>query len=328
MTEFLTTVVKQQVPSQAQHADLDFDWQWMAEGVLALYPKTDFARMLVLSAGIHGNETAPIELLDALCQDLFSGKLELKVGLLLILGNPEAMRTGQRYQDYDLNRLFCGAHQQISACYETQRAEQLEKIVADFFASHAAKPRYHYDLHTAIRRSLLPTFALIPLQASTHDAELLHSIDAAELSAVVYHSTAGKTFSQFSCSECQAASVTLELGQAKAFGQNKLQDFAAIDQVLRGLVSASSSKPRQSQPIRAFAVLESIIKYDADFQLHLADSAPNFSSFAPGALIASQQRKNYIVGAETAYILFPNKHVQPGLRAGLILKEIQCGIDK
>lgn len=322
MTEFLTTVVKQQVPSQAQHADLDFDWQWMAEGVLALYPKADFARMLVLSAGIHGNETAPIELLDSLCQDLFRGKLKLRVGLLLILGNPEAIRTGQRYLDYDLNRLFCGAYTEIQACSETLRAAELQHCVRDFFQQHPDKPRYHYDLHTAIRRSLLTTFALLPLQASTHDAELLHSIDAAELSAVVYHRTAGKTFSQFSCSECQAASVTLELGQAKAFGQNNLQDFAAIDQVLRSLVSATSYQPRQSQPIRAFAVLESIIKYDADFQLHLADSAPNFSSFAPGALIASQQRKNYMAGAETAYILFPNKHVKPGLRAGLILQEI------
>ena len=37
---------------------------------------------------VHGNETAPIELLSHLCTDLFAGRLKLAVRLLLVLGNP------------------------------------------------------------------------------------------------------------------------------------------------------------------------------------------------------------------------------------------------
>lgn len=46
----------------------------------------------MLSAGIHGNETAPIELLNQLVNDLLSGSRTLAVRLLVVLGNPAAMR--------------------------------------------------------------------------------------------------------------------------------------------------------------------------------------------------------------------------------------------
>jgi len=71
---------------------------WLAEGALEVTPApgTDNGRDLLLSAAIHGNETAPIELLDRLLQAIASGQLQPRARLLLLLGNPQAMRRGER----------------------------------------------------------------------------------------------------------------------------------------------------------------------------------------------------------------------------------------
>ena len=57
-----------------------------------------------MSAGVHGNETAPIELLNQLVGDLLIGRLPLTVRLLVVLGNPAAMRaealSAQRHEPH------------------------------------------------------------------------------------------------------------------------------------------------------------------------------------------------------------------------------------
>lgn len=60
----------------------------------------------ILSAGIHGNETAPVELLDAIVDDIIDGQLTPIVRLLVILGNPAALAQQSRFVETNLNRLF------------------------------------------------------------------------------------------------------------------------------------------------------------------------------------------------------------------------------
>lgn len=320
---FLDSVLKGQTSTLLQGEEKHFSWQWMADGVICLTPHHPYDKAMILSAGIHGNETAPIELLEQIYQDLFAGRLDLNVRLLLILGNPTAMQTGKRYVEYDMNRLFCGAYHQIGSCAESERARKLEQCVADFFEqSQASAKRYHYDLHTAIRTSLLPTFALLPYQLHDYDPSLLSSLSAASLDAVVYHNAAGKTFTHFSSAYFQAASATLELGQAKAFGQNDLTQFVAIDQVLRAEIANQELPLRTKSALRQFKVMESILKLDDDFKLNLPASAPNFSVFHYGDIIASQKSKNYVAEVHEVRVLFPNINVAKGLRAGLILEEL------
>ncbi|OZB15685.1 MAG: succinylglutamate desuccinylase, partial [Marinobacter sp. 34-60-7] len=69
-----------------------------ANGILWLEPPAGRANSnteaLIVSAGVHGNETAPIEVLNGLVSELLEGKWSLACPLLLILGNPPAMVAG------------------------------------------------------------------------------------------------------------------------------------------------------------------------------------------------------------------------------------------
>ncbi|MFX7296800.1 succinylglutamate desuccinylase, partial [Acinetobacter baumannii] len=193
---------------------------------------------------------------------------------LLVLGNPYAMRQGKRYVHDDVNRMFCGGYKNLPVTEESKRAEVLEQAVATFFKESASNAkRYHYDLHTAIRASLLPTFALLPYQTHDYDADLTASLEAADLDALVYHRAAGKTFTHFTSESFKAASATLELGKALPFGQNDLSQFAAIDEVIRNVVSEQALPLRNKTKIRVFQVSDSLIKKDEDFQMNLSAEA-------------------------------------------------------
>lgn len=328
MIDFLALLRQVKSAEVKQGETPQLQWQWLSEGILQFYPQCETDTTLVLSAGIHGNETAPIELLAQLCSDLLQGHLTLKVNLLCILGNPLAIRAGLRYVENDMNRMFCGAYQDLNDSVEAQRAAYLEQVLSDFYQTYPGTRRYHFDLHTAIRRSYLKTFALLPFQLEAYDAKLLQVIESAELDALVYHNAVGTTFTHYSSSKLQAASMTLELGKAKAFGENNIVEFSAIDCVLRQMVAAKKFAHRHKAEIRQFKVVDSILKIAEDFSLNLPDDAPNFSVFHLGEVIATQVNRegqvlDYMARLEQVFILFPNNKVKLGLRAALILEEIK-----
>lgn len=296
-------------------------WQWLAEGVLEICPLQDYQQAVVISAGIHGNETAPIELLNQLVQDIFAGTIPLSVRLLVILGNPVAMRNNTRYQVSDLNRMFGGRHQQFPPSEETARVQQLEQIVSTFFAGENAMG-FHYDLHTAIRGSYFPRFAILPYQLWPYSDQMLALLNAAELDAVVIHQAPGGTFSHFSSEFMQAASCTLELGKAQPFGCNDLVQFTSIFHALRAVVSSMPLAVRQKAALRVFRVVHSLIKRSEAFTLYLNDKTLNFTEFPRGMLLAEQSDEIYRVQHDKEWILFPNPHVALGLRAGMMLIDV------
>ncbi|MBF7689012.1 succinylglutamate desuccinylase [Acinetobacter rathckeae] len=303
--------------------EANFHWSWWDEGVVCFTPKTAYNSSVVISAGVHGNETAPIELLFNIYDDLMADRLQLNVGLLLILGNPEAIRQGMRYIDYDMNRMFCGAYQKIESCAETERAQKLEQYCVDFYHIAPHTQRYHYDLHTAIRDAVFPTFAMLPYQTHAYDPLLLAQLKCADLDALVYHNSVGVTFSHFSMQVCHAHSVTLELGKAKPFGHNHLADFTGIELLLRAVIAQDTLPLRRKETIKQFAVQQAIIKKTATFQLNLSPDAANFSLFKQGDWVAKSSEQDVMYATENFYILFPNPNVALGLRAGLLLKRIE-----
>lgn len=66
MFNFLESTLKGIEPSENQGGCFQIRWRWLAEGVMTIEPVDGYERHLILSAGIHGNETAPIEILNDL----------------------------------------------------------------------------------------------------------------------------------------------------------------------------------------------------------------------------------------------------------------------
>ena len=90
------------------------------EGIISFSPElfemSDNIRLkealpkVLLSCGIHGNETAPIEICQQLIRAIILGALDLRVNVVFILGNLEAIKTQKRFISHNLNTLYSGNH--------------------------------------------------------------------------------------------------------------------------------------------------------------------------------------------------------------------------
>lgn len=299
------------------------DWQWRGEGILELSPRQPCEVAVVISAGIHGNETAPIELLNQLVSELLAGERPLRVRLLVLLGNPPSMRLNKRFADADMNRMFGGRHARYTPNDETRRAQELEQVMALFYRSATAAgttQRFHYDLHTAIRGSKHVRFGLLPLQSRPKSDAMLAWLGVAGLDALVHHRSPGGTFTHFSSDVFQADSCTLELGKALPFGSNDHTQFTGIRRALETLVSGEPLPVREATaPLMHYRVVQDVIRSEDDFRLFIPADALNFTAFTQGFVIAQESGKTYRVEAEEEVVLFPNPNVALGLRAGLML---------
>ncbi|WP_322027224.1 succinylglutamate desuccinylase [Burkholderia sp. BCC1977] len=301
-------------------------WQWLGDGLLELEPARDAAgrASVLVSAGVHGDETAPIELLSMLVRDLAAGTLPLACRLLVVLGNVPAMRAGERYLDDDLNRLFSGRHAQVPTSREAPRAVQLEAAAAAFFAAApAGGARWHVDMHTAIRASVFEQFALLPHTGTPPTRAMVEWLGDARIAAVLLHTAKGNTYSHYTAEHCGALACTLELGKVRPFGQNDLSRFAPADRAVRKLVSGAPRDvdARGGHPPlpRVFTVIDQITKQSDALELFVAADVANFTAFARGTVLAQDGDYRYTVQHDEERIVFPNPTVKPGLRAGLLV---------
>ncbi|AFP32219.1 succinylglutamate desuccinylase [Marinobacter sp. BSs20148] len=287
---------------------------------------------MMISAGVHGNETAPIEVLNQLVNELLSGTLQPACPALLILGNPQAMVTGQRFIDANLNRLFSGAHRrdEVRQTPEAERAQQLEQLCQTFAEQTQALglALSHYDLHTAIRSSQREKFALYAFVAGRQvPAEQCAFLLEADVHTLLLQHKAGTTFASFSSSALKAQSFTVELGQVKPFGQNDLSRFQgihnALERRLAGLPApASAATPGEPAEMAIFQVVHEILNSGEGFQFHVPDDVANFTQYAPGTVIWEDSHQRYCVGEKPEAIVFPNRDVPIGQRVGLLVSRL------
>jgi succinylglutamate desuccinylase len=297
--------------------------RWMSEGALEVRPPAarDNGMDVLLSAGIHGNETAPIELLDQLIRDIARGDLKPRARILFLFGNPEAMRRGERYIEQDVNRLFNGRHEQASG-FEALRACELERLAASFF-SLPDRYRLHYDLHTAIRGSKIEQFALYPWKEGRQHSRLeLARLRAAGMAAVLLQNKASIVFSAYTYDKLDAESFTLELGKARPFGQNQQVNLQLLEKRLKQIIEGTEP-PLEDEllnGLQLFSVAREIIKHSDAFKLNLPADVENFSELDQGFLLANDLADTrWVVEEQGARIIFPNPKVKNGLRAGILI---------
>lgn len=297
-------------------------------GVLCLTPVQQGNCDLVLSCGIHGNETAPIELCAAICQDLLLEKFVAKQRILFLFGNPPAINAGKREIHDNLNRLFSGHHSKDGSAEQGERlrALKLEQYVLRFYqAGKAENTRLLYDLHTAIRGSQFEKFAVYPyLHGKPWNKAQLQFLHACGVETFLLMQTPASTFSYFGAQSANAHAFTLELGKVRGFGDNDMSRFSACDAQLRALIKneLAPSAAFDEARFNFFVVSRAINKQTEQFELCFARNIENFTQFPLGTVLARDAAIEYRVDEPGEAIIFPNADVALGQRAMLLVKPV------
>ncbi|WP_019340651.1 succinylglutamate desuccinylase [Stutzerimonas stutzeri] len=296
--------------------------RWLGEGALEVTPAggQDSGLDLVLSAGVHGCEVIPIELLDRLIQAVACNEIRPRARLLLLFCNPPAMRQCMRRIGQDLNRLFCSKHAASEPSDETRRAAQLEVWVAAFF-QEPGRRRWHYDLHSAMRESMLPQFAVCPwVDGREVSTQSLIRLQHAGVDAVLVQEKPSGTFSAHTATRHGAEAFTLEMAEThNGVWPDCLDQFL---QAVRDWIEASEpAQPNPTlRPLQKFRLAREIIKRSEKFVLRLPADIENFTPLPLGSLLAEDDGcVRWVVEEQHARILFPIADVAIGERAGLIV---------
>ena len=291
-----------------------------ADGILTIKGAGDRASVLI-SVGVHGDETGPIEMVAYLLDALSHQASSLAVNLMLCVGNIGAIRAGKRFIDADLNRMFRVERGTLAGTAEAARADVMIAATTAFFGD-AGQVRWHLDLHTAIRPSVYPTFAIVPeIIADAPRRTLIEWLGLAGIGAVIMNPASVGTYSYYSAEHHGAAGTTVELGRIGTLGQNDLAQFAdaslALDDLLRG-----AAKREAKQSPHVFNTARQIIKLSDQFQMAFGKDTHNFTALKQGEEIARDGDTVYAVQHPEELVVFPNPDVRVGLRAGLMVVRV------
>jgi succinylglutamate desuccinylase len=297
----------------------------LAEGIISFETIADSNKDIVLSCGVHGNETAPIEICDDLVKGILIGEIIVKQRVLFLFGNLPAMDIAQRFVEENMNRLFSGEHQNLAVGQqmndERVRAKQLEDVIENFYlatGSEQHRSRFHYDLHTAIQASKNDKFAVYPYQnGKAWDKYQLQILLACGVNTILLSGTPTTTFSYYSTHKFNANAFTVELGKVMPFGQNNMQDFSGVVTTLTKLICGDDLmlKNYTATDFLIYKVNQVINKQQVNFALNFASDAPNFSDFPKNYVLANETGCEYRTQFEGEAIVFPNADVEIGQRA-------------
>lgn len=273
---------------------------------------------VLLSVGVHGDETGPIEMVAHLVEALSREPRALAVDLMLCVGNIDAIAAGKRFIDADLNRMFRAERGALAGTAEAARADAMIGATARFFEG-AGQERWHLDLHTAIRASHYPTFAIVPeLVEEGAKRGLIGWLGEAAIGAIIMNPASAGTYSYHSAEHHGAAGSTVELGRIGTLGQNDLAQFADVAAALERLLRGQPAQPARAAP-HVFKVAQNVIKLSDQFRMTVGRETWNFTAMKRGEVIATDGETVYTVNHDEELVVFPNPDVRIGLRAGMMV---------
>ncbi|CAH0526117.1 succinylglutamate desuccinylase [Vibrio hippocampi] len=298
-----------------------------ARGLLEVTPETlgPDSKHIIISCGVHGDETAPMELIDKLIADIESGSTTLKARCLFIIAHPAATNQQQRFVDENLNRLF--GDKKYPQSQELDIAKRLKSWVADFYQGVEVEQRWHLDLHCAIRQSKHYSFVVSPkVRHETRSKALFDFVSSAQIDAILLSNAPSSTFSWFTAENYEAQALTMELGRVAALGDNDLARLKAFDVATRHLLADEKLQQASSTPV-IYRVARSIIRREEDFGFLFDDDVENFTEFMHGEVFGHDGDKPLMAKNEHEAIVFPNRHVKVGQRAALMVVAVSARYD-
>ncbi|EDP60171.1 succinylglutamate desuccinylase [Vibrio sp. AND4] len=292
-------------------------------GVLEVIPDeyTQATKNVIISCGVHGDETAPMELVDSIIKDIESGFQRVECRCLFIIAHPESTLAHTRFLEENLNRLFDEKeHEQTK---ELAIAYTLKQLVRDFYQGTAKDTRWHLDLHCAIRDSKHYTFAVSPkTRHPVRSKALIDFLDSAHIEAVLLSNSPTSTFSWFSAENYGVQALTMELGRVARIGENDLDKLTAFDLSLRNLIAEAEAE-HLSKPCIKYRVSRTIVRLHEDFDFMFDDNVENFTSFVHGEVFGHDGDKPLMAKNDNEAVVFPNRHVAIGQRAALMVCEVK-----
>ena len=298
-------------------------------GVIAFMPPEpgNCNKDIILSCGVHGNETAPIEMLAEFVRQLIAEEYSATSRILFIFANPAAMNIRKRFVDENMNRLFSGAYADKPVINkERDRAAKLEMYITRFFGQGGRlgkRQRIHYDLHATIRDAKYKKFVVCPFihEKKTPESQLKF-IASCGISAILFFNKPTTTFSYFSANNFNASAFTFELGRVHPFGKNDPDDLIQARQSLHKLITGQNIKEVSLKSIDFFKVHKNINRMHENFSFTFADDIVNFTSFNAGEVLGYNDGLAFTADFDGEAILFPNNKVAIGQRA--LLTIIPC----
>ncbi len=291
-------------------------------GVLEVIPaqQDEQTKNIIISCGIHGDETAPMELVDKLVNDIVSGFQPVVERCLFIIANPEATAKHVRCVEKNLNHLFDEKSHEASK--ELAIADNLKRVVQNFYDGTPVESRWHLDLHCAIRKSKHYSFAVSP--KSRHpirSKSLMEFIENGHVDAVMLSNAPACTFSWYCAETFAAQAMMIELGQVAPIGTNDLTRLTAFDLALRDLIARSLSE-HLSRKATMYRVSRTIVRLHDDFDFLFDDDVENFTSFMHGEVFGHDGDKPLMAKNDEEAIVFPNRNAAIGERAALMVCKV------
>ncbi|MCW8336571.1 succinylglutamate desuccinylase [Vibrio paucivorans] len=291
-------------------------------GVLEIIPaqQSDESKNIIISCGIHGDETAPMELVDKIVDDVLSGFQTIEHRCLFIIAHPEATNQHTRFIEENLNRLFDDKARESNK--EVVIADNLKLLVTDFYQGTSEESRWHLDLHCAIRLSKHYSFAVSPkTRHPVRSKELFEFIESGHVEAVLLSNAPSSTFSWYSAENFAAQALTMELGRVARIGENELDKLVAFDLSLRDLIGDTKAEHLPKKAIM-YRVSRTVVRLHEDFDFLFSDDVENFTVFKHGEVFGHDGDKPLMAKNEDEAIVFPNRHVAIGQRAALMVCEV------